>query len=361
MENLVNPKELEDFYRNKRVFITGHTGFKGSWLLSVLQEMGAVVKGYALEPEQPGGLFDFVRPSRENQSVFHDIRDKEKLTHELVEFRPHLIFHLAAQPLVRRSYQIPSETFDVNVVGTANLLEAVLKLESKCSIIVITTDKVYQNKEADVLYKEDDVLGGYDPYSASKACCELVCDSFRKSFFNASDYASHLKALATARAGNVIGGGDWSRDRLLPDVVCSLMNKKAVVVRNSSAVRPWQHVLEAVWGYLILGVRIHANPLVYSGPFNFGPLPQDHLSVKDVVQYAIKYWGSGEYNETPNIRQPHEANLLKLDISKSREELLWGPKLNAMQAIEWTIDWYKQPDRSKYEFTSGQIWEYLSL
>src|SRR5689334_12510259 len=206
-------------YHDKKVFVTGHTGFKGAWLTACLHLLGARVKGYALAPEYKNGLYDLIEPLNIHESVIADIRDKSRLETEIKSFQPDFIFHLAAQPLVRRSYQIPAETFDINVTGTANLLEAATKLENKCSIIVITTDKVYHNREQDVLYKEDDVLGGHDPYSASKACAELVSDSFRKSFFNLSAYDTHQKALATVRAGNVIGGGDWSTDRLLPDII----------------------------------------------------------------------------------------------------------------------------------------------
>lgn len=359
MENLVAGENISSFYFKKKIFITGHTGFKGSWLMATLHSFGAIVKGYALAPEQPGGLFDFLEPLSPENNIINDIRLKEKLETELLNFQPDLLFHLAAQPLVRRSYKMPADTFDINVTGTANLLEAVTKLNNKCSVIVITTDKVYQNKEQNVLYKEDDVLGGHDPYSASKACAELVADSFRKSFFNTADYSQHQKSLATVRAGNVIGGGDWSTDRLLPDIVNSLAKNEPVLVRNPDAVRPWQHVLEAVTGYLLLGMKMHGDPVKFSQAFNFGPVPDDHLPVRDVVEKAVKYWGSGSWKDVSDKTQPHEASLLKLDISKAQKALDWKPRLQANDAIKWTIDWYKQADDQKAGFTFRQIEEYF--
>ena len=361
MENLVAGENISSFYNKKKVFITGHTGFKGSWLTAALHKFGAEIKGYALEPEQPGGLYDYIQPLSLSTSVISDIRSKEKLTTEILSFQPDFIFHLAAQPLVRRSYQVPAETFDINVTGTANLLEAAGKLKNKCSFIVITTDKVYHNKEQDVLYKEEDELGGHDPYSASKACAEIVADSFRKSFFNLSDYSVHQKALSTVRAGNVIGGGDWSTDRLLPDIINHLANGKPVLVRNPDAVRPWQHVLEAITGYLLLGIQLHNNPDKFSQPFNFGPQPEDHLPVREVVEKAIKIWGSGTWKDVSDKTQPHEAGLLKLDISKAARALEWKPKLNADEAIRWTVEWYKQKEEQKADFTIGQIEEYFVL
>ena len=237
MENLVN---LRSWYEGKKVFVTGHTGFKGAWLTAVLHSLGARVKGYALEPDNRNGLFGVLEPLQLVDSVIADIRDPERLHKELRDFAPDYVFHLAAQPLVRRSYEIPAETFEVNVTGTAHLLEGVSRLDHPCRVIVITTDKVYENKETDTLYREEDLLGGYDPYSASKACAELVVSSFRHSFFNPATVAVHQKAIASARAGNVIGGGDWSKDRIIPDVVRSLAGNGTIEVRNPAAVRPWQ-------------------------------------------------------------------------------------------------------------------------
>ena len=359
MEKLVEKQLLETYYKDKKVFITGHTGFKGSWLFAWLHEIGAEVKGYALVPEHADCLFNLLKPLNLINHVVADIRNKEKLQNEILNFNPDFIFHLAAQPLVRRSYAIPAETFEVNVVGTANLLEAVNKLEKKCTVIVITTDKVYENKEQDILYNELDSLGGYDPYSASKAATEIVVSSFRNSFFNIEKYAQHQKGIATVRAGNVIGGGDFSDDRIIPDIVRALNNNESIAVRNPGSVRPWQHVLEPLGGYLLLGGLMNNDAVKYSGAYNFGPNPSDHLTVKELLELAITIWGSGTWKDASNVNQPHEANLLKLDISKAKERLNWNPKLNATQAIEWTINWYKTKS-DLIEFTRKQITQYMS-
>jgi len=353
--------QLSSYYNGKKVFVTGHTGFKGGWLLGCLHLLNAKVKGYALQPEYKEGIFELIQSYQACESVIADIRDKEKLQKEIQAFQPDFIFHLAAQPLVRRSYEIPAETFDVNVGGTANLLEAAAKLQKKCTIIVITTDKVYENKERNILYREDDILGGYDPYSASKACTELVVSSFRNSFFNPKKYKSHLKAIASVRAGNVIGGGDWNTDRIIPDIVRSFQQGKAIEIRNPKSVRPWQHVLEPITGYLILGGLLNQKPKKYSGAYNFGPLPKDHLTVKQLVKIAIKNWGNGEWKDISDPDQLHEAGLLKLDISKAKKDLNWRPKLNSEKAIEWTIQWYKQIISQRAEFTFTQIRNYFAL
>jgi CDP-glucose 4,6-dehydratase len=360
MENLVNQQTLQHYYKGKKVFITGHTGFKGSWLMAWLHQLGAVVKGYALAPEYAECLFNVLEPLNIGESIIADIRNKEKLKEEILSFQPDYIFHLAAQPLVRRSYQLPAETFEVNAVGTANLLEAVNLLPNKCSVIVITTDKVYENKEQDILYNETDVLGGYDPYSASKACTEIVVSSFRNSFFNVGKIEQHKKGIVSVRAGNVIGGGDFSEDRIVPDIIKALKQQKTIEVRNPAAVRPWQHVLEPLCGYLLVGGLLHNEPQKYSGAYNFGPEPADHLTVKELVELAIKTWQSGEWKDTGDKNQVHEANLLKLDISKAKTKLNWQPKLNAATAIEWTINWYKQSDKIA-DFTFQQINEYMQL
>ncbi|HEY4064281.1 MAG TPA: CDP-glucose 4,6-dehydratase [Puia sp.] len=361
MENLVTSDYLRSYYKDKKVFVTGHTGFKGAWLSAVLYWLGARVKGYALTPDYRNGLFELLSPQKITESIIADIRDTDRLQKELRAFRPDYVFHLAAQPLVRRSYEIPAETFDINVTGTANLLEAVSRLENPCTVVVITTDKVYENKEKDLLYRENDTLGGYDPYSASKAAAELVVSSFRNSFFHPAKWALHGKAIASARAGNVIGGGDWSRDRIIPDIVRSLMADRPVEVRNPAAIRPWQHVLEPIGGYLLLGARLQEDPAGFSKAYNFGPRPEGHWSVKELVTTAIASWGSGQWEDRSSASAPHEAGLLKLDIQRAMEELSWIPKLNASEAITWTIDWYRQgPDRQT-ACTFEQIKTYLSL
>ena len=350
---------IRSYYTGNKVFVTGHTGFKGAWLISWLQLLGANISGYALPPEE--GLFNIISPNITFESAYADIRDKDKLNKAIQNFQPDIIFHLAAQALVRRSYEIPSETFEVNAVGTANLLEAVIKLEKKCTVIVVTTDKVYENKEADYHYTESDELGGYDPYSASKAAAEIVVSSFRNSFFPVAKYATHQKAIASVRAGNVIGGGDWNADRIVPDIVRALTAGEAVPVRNPNAVRPWQHVLEPLSGYLLTGMLLGGDVNIYSGAYNFGPLPDDHLPVKELVDTAIACWGSGSWSDRSDATQPHEAGLLKLDISKAQKVLNWQPKLNSKEAIEWTINWYREQKDNQAAYTLQQIKNYELL
>jgi CDP-glucose 4,6-dehydratase len=361
MENLVTFDQLRSVFNGKRVFITGHTGFKGAWLTATLHLLGASLKGYALPPEYENGLYSYLKPSEIIESIYADIREKERLQAELLSFSPDFIFHLAAQPLVRASYNLPAETFDVNVVGTANLLEVLTKLHQPCSTVVITTDKVYENRESHIFYKETDLLGGYDPYSASKACTEIVASSFRNSFFHPDRIEQHRKAMTTARAGNVIGGGDWSRDRIVPDIVRALQKEKRIEVRNPSAIRPWQHVLEPILGYLMLAARLAEEPLRFSSPFNFGPLPEDHLTVKDLVETAITSWGSGAWLDASDPDSPHEAALLQLDINKARTELGWQPRIDARRAIEWTIKWYKQKEEDVVPYTFSQIRNFFAL
>lgn len=361
MENLVDFKNLASFYKGKKIFITGHTGFKGAWLTACLHLMEAKIKGYSLVPEYKNGLFDVLQPLKIVDTTIADIRDKGHLTKELTAFQPDYIFHLAAQPLVRKSYSIPAETFEINVTGTANVLEAARNLTNKCTIIVVTTDKVYENKEQDILYKEDAALGGYDPYSASKACAEIVVSSFRNSFFNIQQYSTHQKSVASARAGNVIGGGDWNENRIIPDIIRALEKKDTIEVRNPKAVRPWQHVLEPISAYLLLAALLNKHVTKYSKPYNIGPLPNDHLTVQELVKTAIQKWGHGQWKDVSNVSQPHEAGLLKLCIERARKELNWQPKLNANRAVEWTINWYKQPIAEQANYTFQQIKDYFAL
>lgn len=328
-------------YQNKRIFLTGHTGFKGSWLLYWLKMLGAEVKGYALAPENPHDLYHAIKGDTLCQSVIADLMDLERLERELLDFQPDFVFHLAAQPLVRLSYEIPVETFATNAIGTAHVLDALRKLDKPCAAVLITTDKVYQNNEWDYPYRENDRLGGHDPYSASKACAELVIQSYQKSFFPLDRYEQHRKAIAVARAGNVIGGGDWAKDRIIPDIVRALQKGQPVTVRNPLAVRPWEHVLEPLAGYLLLGERLAQDPQRFSGAWNFGPYAEDTFTVEQLVQLALKTWGSGTYDKPELKNQPHEAGLLKLDISKAVAQLGWKPRWNAATAIAHTIQWYK--------------------
>ena len=328
-------------YKNKKVFITGHTGFKGSWLLSILHQAGAELKGYALAPETAINLYTEIQGDRMIDSVLADLRDKEALQKAILDFKPDFIFHLAAQPLVRRSYVQPTETFSINVIGTAHVLDAMRFLTKKCTAVFITTDKVYHNTETDYAYRESDRLGGYDPYSASKACCELVIDSYRNSFFHPDQFATHQKAIAVGRAGNVIGGGDWAEDRLIPDIARALHKQETIRIRNPYAVRPWQHVIEPLMGYLRLGAHLASNPAAFSKAYNFGPSDADALPVQEMVTKSIQTWGAGECIAEENNQDPHEAGLLKLNIEQAWNELSWKPTWNAQTAIERSIHWYQ--------------------
>lgn len=366
MEKMVESKLFNDLkknYQGKKIFLTGHTGFKGSWMAKCLEMLGAQVKGYALEPKTKSDLFCLIGGEQICDSVIADLRDKERLKDEILEFQPDFIFHLAAQPLVRLSYEIPSETFEVNTIGTANVLDAIRLIEKKCDTVLITTDKVYHNNEWIYPYRETDRLGGYDPYSASKACAELVIDSYRNSFFNLKDHGFHKKGIAVARAGNVIGGGDWSQDRLIPDIVRALMANESIIIRNPKSVRPWQHVLEPIVGYLILGMNLAKNPVKFSQAYNFGPQSEDTLTVEEMLNLAIENWGSGSFQIYQEINQPHEAGLLKLDISKSITELDWLPKMNAFKTVDFTLSWYKEFVKNKKDinaFTEKQIAFFLN-
>ena len=342
MEDLEVMDDLKNHYAGKKVFVTGHTGFKGAWLTQLLVSFGAIVRGYALAPEGAINLFNASGLANQIDSQYADLRDQETLKQAIADFQPDYVFHLAAQPLVRLSYDKPIETFDVNVLGTAHVLEALKYVHRPCSVVLITTDKVYQNIEQHYLYQEDDRLGGYDPYSASKACCELVIDSYRNSFFPPARYANHQKGIAVARAGNVIGGGDWSADRLMPDIARALQQEVKISIRNPHSVRPWQHVLEPLLGYLELGMKITENPFEFGQAYNFGPHASDALSVEAMVQMAIQSWGAGEYIVEVSDGNPHEAGLLKLSIEKAQQSLRWKPVYTAQIAVERTINWYKQ-------------------
>lgn len=341
LENLVT-MNLQQYYKNKRVFVTGHTGFKGSWLITWLYQLGAHVKGYALAPENENDLYHAIRGDELCESVIADIRDKERLAKEILSFQPDFIFHLAAQPLVRLSYELPAYTFEVNTQGTAHVLDALRLLDKPCVAVMITTDKVYENLETGHHYKETDRLGGYDPYSASKACAELVIDSYRKSFFNPAKYQQHNKSVSSARAGNVIGGGDWAKDRIIPDIIRSLYKHEPVVLRNPFSVRPWQHVLEPLEGYLVLAAHQFNDPERFSDPFNFGPYPQNSLQVSVLAEKAVKEWGEGTIvQQEKEAAAYHEAGLLHLDINKAVDTLNWTPAWDFGRTVATTVNWYK--------------------
>lgn len=351
MDQMVKEALLPDFYNGKKVFITGHTGFKGSWLAYALYKAGAILKGYSLEAEPGPSLYRQIEHTIHIESVTADINDGQRLEKEILAFQPDYVFHLAAQSLVRRSYKEPLNTFSTNVIGTANVLNALTKLEKPCTIVLITTDKVYENKEWHYPYRETDRLGGFDPYSASKACAELVISSYHQSFFNPSKFELHHKAIVSVRSGNVIGGGDWSEDRLVPDIVRSLAKDEQIIIRNPKAVRPWQHVLEPVFGYLRIGELLAGNPLKYGGAWNFGPANADNLPVLTIVQQAVDIWGKGKIDLQEDHNAPHEAGLLKLDISKAVNLLGWKPQMNTSEAIKRTVSWYK----SFYEGTATAV------
>lgn len=358
----MNYREIfKNTYKGKKVLLTGHTGFKGSWMLTWLHQLGADIKGYALLPENENSLYNFIGGDKLCDSVIADIRDKEKLCQTITDFQPDFIFHLAAQPLVRRSYEMPLYTYEVNVNGTAHVLESVRSLEKPCSVVIITTDKVYENKETEYAYKETDKLGGYDPYSASKAAAEIVVSSYRNSYFNSIDFNKHQKAIATARAGNVIGAGDWAVDRIFPDIVRALQKQTSIVVRNPHAIRPWQHVLEPLSGYLLLGAKLADNPINYIGSWNFGPQTNDVLTVRQLVEHAIRLFGTGNFQVPESVRQPHEAGLLSLDISKSKAQLGWEPKLSATQSIEETMRGYIEIFKANNRIVHDQIEKFTNL
>ncbi len=333
------------FWKRKKVFLTGHTGFKGSWLCLWLQELGAKVTGYALEPPTKPSLFELARVDRLMTSVVADIRDRQTLLTEVSRARPEIIIHMAAQPLVRDSYKVPVETFDINVMGTVNILEAARSCNTVKAFINITTDKCYENKEWVWGYRENEPLGGYDPYSSSKACSELVTAAYRSSYFNPKEYGSHGVAVATARAGNVIGGGDWAPDRLIPDCIRAILSREKIHIRNPEAVRPWQHVLEPLHGYLILAQKLVSDGPYYAGAWNFAPDDSDAVSVERVVQRMCSRWGKGASYVIAKGKHPHEARYLKLDCSKAKAELGWRSRWKLDKTIDSIVDWtlaYKQ-------------------
>lgn len=326
--------------RGRRVFVTGHTGFKGTWLMTWLSELGATLKGYALAPAGPVTIYEQINGDRRWESVFGDIRDADRLAQEIQRFAPDVVFHLAAQPLVRLSYAQPLETWEVNVMGTANLLNAVRGLSKPCSVVVVTTDKIYENRGTPYLYRETDRLGGHDPYSASKAGTELVAASFRDSFFPLDRLQAHGVTIATVRAGNVFGGGDWADDRLIPDAIRAFSNDQALTIRYPNAIRPWQHVLEPLSGYIALAEALPVDPVTFSAPWNLGPWPQDHLTVYDIASRVATGWGGGRIVIDEHSEHVHEAGVLKLDISKTVDRLGWRPRWSVSEGIERAVRWY---------------------
>jgi CDP-glucose 4,6-dehydratase len=332
---------MSAFWRGKRVFITGHTGFKGGWLTLWVEALGAKVAGYSLAAPTEPSFCEVVGVEVSISSTRNDIRDLSALRKCMAEFRPEIVLHLAAQALVRPSYEDPVGTYTTNIIGTVNVLECVRQCPTVRSVVIVTSDKCYENKERDQGYREDEAMGGYDPYSSSKGCAELVTASYRSSFFNEKDYSSHHVSVASGRAGNVIGGGDWAKDRLVPDMIRAIVAGQPVRIRNPNAVRPWQHVLEPLGGYLLLAERIFEEGPKLSGGWNFGPLDKDARKVQDIVVKLTQQWGDGARWEADQGNHPHEARFLKLDCSRAHALLGWRPRLDVDMALAWTVDWYK--------------------
>ena len=329
----VNPS----FWKEKKVFLTGHTGFKGSWLSLWLQSMGAIVKGYSLAPPTNPSLFVEADVATNMDSEIGDIRDLELLKESMLNFNPEILIHMAAQPLVRLSYIEPVDTYTTNVIGTVNVLEAARSCPNLKVIVSVTTDKCYENKEWAWGYRENEPMGGHDPYSSSKGCAELVTSAYRNSFFNTKDTA----ALATARAGNVIGGGDWAEDRLIPDILKAFENSNAVVIRNPLSTRPWQHVLEPLSGYLVLAEHLFTFGQEYAEAWNFGPKEEDCKPVNWILDQMVATWGAGASWELDKNNNPHEAGFLKLDCSKAATRLNWQPKWNLENTLHSIVTWHK--------------------
>jgi CDP-glucose 4,6-dehydratase len=352
------PREMEGvvtgpgFWSGKRVFLTGHTGFKGAWASLLLRRMGAEVYGYSLPPDHPSSLFVAAGIEADVHHRIGDIRDLDTLRGAFSEARPDVVIHMAAQALVRLSYAEPVETFATNVMGTVNLLEAARHLPSIKAILIVTSDKCYENNAQGTRFREDDRLGGSDPYSNSKACAELVTDAYRRSFFQATGAAR----VATARAGNVFGGGDWARDRLVPDAVQAFLGGEPLRIRNPNAIRPWQHVLDPVLGYLTLAERL-VDDGGFIGGWNFGPNADSEVAVREIVEQLLALWGDGARWISDAGPHPHEAAYLKLDCLKARERLGWSPRLDLEQGLALTVDWYKAFQRGKNlrQVSLGQV------
>lgn len=350
------------FWSGKNVFLTGHSGFKGAWLTIWLTSMGAKVTGYSLPPSTHPDLYSVSRiETLCKKSYFGDIGCLEKLKAALVDSKPDIVIHMAAQPLVRYSYDNPVETYSTNVMGTVHLLEAIRVCASVRAVVIVTSDKCYENKEWIWGYRENEPLGGKDPYSNSKGCAEMVVSAYRHSFFSERDYSKHGVAIATGRAGNVIGGGDWSKDRLIPDAIRAFRMYETIKIRNPNAVRPWQHVLEPLAGYLMLAQSLFEFGVSYTGGWNFGPSDKDVRSVEEVINLLINYWGGGSYQQE-GLPQPYEATLLKLDSSKARHQLGWKSYLTLEDSLESTVSWYKDFWRGEdmLQVTLSQIYSYVS-
>ncbi len=356
--NMTNISSM--FWKGKKVFLTGHTGFKGSWLALWLTSMGAKVTGYALPPSTNPNLFTVLGiDSLIEKSHLADIRDLDSLQRAMSSAQPEVLIHMAAQPLVRYSYTHPVETYATNVMGTVHVLESARFIDTLSSTVIVTTDKCYENKEWVWGYREDEPMGGFDPYSNSKGCAELVVSAYRQSYFSKNNCVNRV---ASARAGNVIGGGDWSEDRLIPDAIKAFEKNLPLAIRNPQAIRPWQHVLEPLSGYLILAQKLYENGYEFSSGWNFGPRHEDHRTVQEVIEFLIKHWSGQAFWKTEDSDQPHEANLLKLDCTKAHTYLGWMPKWSLEIAIQKIVDWQNayQSKENMLEVTLTQINQYVS-
>lgn len=348
-------------YKNKTVLVTGHTGFKGSWLCIWLLELGANIIGVSKDPYTQNDNFVMSKLSDKITDLRCDITDLDKLKKIFDEYKPEVVFHLAAQPLVRLSYKEPVETYHSNVMGTINILECIRSSNSVTAGIIVTSDKCYENVNQIWPYRESDRLGGYDPYSSSKACAEIAVSSYINSFFNSNECSKHGKFIASVRAGNVIGGGDWSEDRIIPDIVRSIQKKIPVEIRSPKSTRPWQHVLEPLRGYLLLGEKLILNKKEFIGAWNFGPDSNEFFSVENIVGKIIKIWGNGSYNISKNTG-PHEASLLSIDCTKAKKYLGWKPVLDIDKALNMTVEWYKNYETTNvYDLCVSQIKSVESL
>lgn len=357
-------KPFDNIYNGKRVLITGHTGFKGSWLSLWLHRLGATVIGYALDIPTKPSLFEICDLENKTISTIGDIRDLKMLRGVFDTYKPEIVFHLAAQSLVRPSYKNPVETFETNVMGTVHLLEACRHTPSVRAIVNVTSDKCYENREQMLAYKESDPMGGCgDPYSSSKGCSELINTAYMRSYFNPEEYERHGIALASARSGNVIGGGDWSEDRLIPDCIKAFLQKKVVTIRYPDAVRPWQHVLEPLYGYLLLAQQLYQKKIEFIGGWNFGPNDEDARPVSWLVEKIAVLWGRGAAWAIDKNSHPHEARYLKLDCKKARSELRWFSALDIHKALVETMDWYKRYYNSEdmASFSVSQIMDYEKI
>ena len=355
----MDKQSLKEFFTGKKVLITGHTGFKGSWLSQILLNFGAEMVGIALEPNTKPNLFSILGLNDSMKNYFVDIRDFNKIKEVVKRERPEIIFHLAAQPIVRESYDNPLYTYETNIIGTANVLQAIKETISVKSAVIITTDKVYENKEWVWPYREVDTIGSNpDPYSTSKACAELVIQSYLKSFFNIENYnKTHKCLIASARAGNVIGGGDWANDRLVPDIIKNIFERNEnIIIRNPESIRPWQHVLEPLIGYLMLSKELYQGNKNFVGAWNFAPNEDNHITVKELIRKAISILEKGNYSIQMDNKK-HEVKLLRLDSTKSKIYLHWKPVLSIDEVLDWTFEWYKNyySNKNMLNFTKEQI------